>query len=860
MEDEWTAFTEDNFEEFANPAVPFDDPWGTTPAIKVPKSFTRRWCPCCCFCYTRGGDYTSYYKVGRMLQAQGRFDEAVTMLKRAININSSFKEGFVLLGTVLAKSERPAEAKMAFEDAIEIDNHYLMAHYSLGMLQYKLKEYKKCIEHFDRCLDIDPSHNDSRRALTAALADLGRPRTAIAHFESAIAKSAHATTMKRVTLKFCNREVENDFLSLRARRSGRGTRVVLLMAMAQQLMLVYPEDLEAGQSALEHSLLVLQGGHGRHQNEPVGGSAQGQDGSKAQLVDFAPAYNWIGTQRAFRDCFLTYQEIAGPHADPAAQIFAAAYLAARGPLGPDCHTHVDEDQPNRCILTGISTDGWSRRPGGEKPSDRTCHLATGQGGLQGNMTWLQSYIYAITSDEHGHDAIFNASSSVQAWEGSNLNGDGSPHSGQTDLEPGPQLDRVEKMEDRLLEHLQRIDHDQTFLILGLCAMALTVACLFCTFHSSFYRWKSLLMTVFITVFLSLQCLDVTFLLIESDLNLVRNAENQDLFQLTLSTELIQTLMTTHIHFALLLAFPQICGICWLTMLGVCVLISMIFATMYYLFQSARLFFPPGYLACVLFFVCVTSFWVEKYERQWFRSDRLLFIQKECVAQYQRDWRKAETRRHHSELEVNAARSALKTRNQMTAFIFHEIRNPLNAMLGAIQMISMTVTSVKVRKWAQIASNSMGMVSNVLNDVLFLSKIEEGKVILHKQPFSVAAMIEEVTFMFTEMAKQKNIEMRCEIHNAAHQTVIGDENRLKEALVNFTTNAIKFTPSGTVTLSVDEVADHGSRIEFDITVTDTGRGLSEANKAKLFIAFQTLRDDAGVSGGPKGTGLVQHLLC
>ena len=101
---------------------------------------------------------------------------------------------------------------------------------------------------------------------------------------------------------------------------------------------------------------------------------------------------------------------------------------------------------------------------------------------------------------------------------------------------------------------------------------------------------------------------------------------------------------------------------------------------------------------------------------------------ECVAQYQSDWRKAEALRYKSEIDVTQARSALQTRNQMTAFIFHEIRNPLNAMLGAIQMIATSVQTVKERKWAQIAINTMGMVSNVLNDVLFLSKIEAGKVI------------------------------------------------------------------------------------------------------------------------------------
>jgi CheY-like chemotaxis protein len=198
---------------------------------------------------------------------------------------------------------------------------------------------------------------------------------------------------------------------------------------------------------------------------------------------------------------------------------------------------------------------------------------------------------------------------------------------------------------------------------------------------------------------------------------------------------------------------------------------------------------------------------------------------------------------------------------MTAFIFHEIRNPLNAMLGAIQMIATTVQTARERKWAQIAINTMGMVSNVLNDVLFLSKIEAGKVILHKSPFSVAEMLEETAFMFSEQAKQKGISLMCHCANETHQLVIGDEGRLKEALANFCSNAIKFTDGNsgegaTVTLMADQVCDHANEIELNIHVTDTGRGLSSEEKAKLFVPFQTLRDEREEqqSNHTKGTGL------
>ena len=117
-------------------------------------------------------------------------------------------------------------------------------------------------------------------------------------------------------------------------------------------------------------------------------------------------------------------------------------------------------------------------------------------------------------------------------------------------------------------------------------------------------------------------------------------------------------------------------------------------------------------------------------------------------------------------------------------------------------------------------------------------------------------------MFSEQAKQKGIELTCACANAAHQAVDGDEGRLKEAIANFVSNALKFTEAGRVTLIVevlDEAAGGGGQpghLELNIHVDDTGRGLSEEEQKKLFVPFETLRDDErGASPGPvKGTGL------
>jgi len=93
-------------------------------------------------------------------------------------MNGELKEACVLLGQVLVDQGRDADAEECYRDAVALDEGYLLAHFSLGMLQNRLGKVDESIAHFDTCLALDPSHNDARRALTAGLARLGRPRDA----------------------------------------------------------------------------------------------------------------------------------------------------------------------------------------------------------------------------------------------------------------------------------------------------------------------------------------------------------------------------------------------------------------------------------------------------------------------------------------------------------------------------------------------------------------------------------------------------------------------------------------------------------------------------------------------------------
>ena len=123
--------------------------------------------------------------------------------------------------------------------------------------------------------------------------------------------------------------------------------------------------------------------------------------------------------------------------------------------------------------------------------------------------------------------------------------------------------------------------------------------------------------------------------------------------------------------------------------------------------------------------------------------------------------------------------------------------------------------------------------------------------MHKHAFSVAKTLEETVFMFSEQAKQKGIELTCACANAAHQAVDGDEGRLKEAIANFVSNALKFTEEGSVSV-VATLAEDGP---LTIRVQDTGPGIAEVSQAAIFDKFEQAENSTTRHFGGTGLGLV-----
>ena len=378
--------------------------------------------------------------------------------------------------------------------------------------------------------------------------------------------------------------------------------------------------------------------------------------------------------------------------------------------------------------------------------------------------------------------------------------------------------------------------------------------LLATLHRRFWACKSFSIAASIILVMGIQLLNLVLLLTDS-VTSWSDAGNTNTIEM--DKELVQAIIMGHLQFALLFACPQLFGLRWITMLCIIVVFLSAFVPMWILLPSSHIFFPPAYLTIVLLLVVVVSRTVEKQERLWFRATQLRQREQEAMVQYEAFWRAADADRHASDLRVAKARTALQIRNQTTAFLFHEIRNPLHALHGAVErMGQQDVSHEKRAKYSRIARSAMGMVRNVLDDVLLLSKIEEGRIKFSKISFGLVPWLEELELMFSEQATMKGLTLESKTRGLNPQIhVIADRNRLAEVVANLLGNAVKFTSKGGIELKIEQQALTATSVTIEVSVTDTGLGLSEEQIGSLFEPYKSLSDSsAAAHGGAKGTGL------
>lgn len=204
----------------------------------------------------------------------------------------------------------------------------------------------------------------------------------------------------------------------------------------------------------------------------------------------------------------------------------------------------------------------------------------------------------------------------------------------------------------------------------------------------------------------------------------------------------------------------------------------------------------------------------------------------------------------AELEKSEARNRAKS--EFLSKMSHEIRTPMNAIVGLSELISMDqhVPEIVQDKLNKIRSSSRYLLS-LINDILDMSKIENGKLEIGTEPFALDEILEELQTIVSVQAEQKGLRLVCESH-ITHTALMGDPVRLRQVLMNLLSNAIKFTrEGGTIQLKARETDGDEQGAVYLFSVRDTGIGISPEEQGRIFKPFE---QGGEVSMRSQGTGL------
>ena len=202
----------------------------------------------------------------------------------------------------------------------------------------------------------------------------------------------------------------------------------------------------------------------------------------------------------------------------------------------------------------------------------------------------------------------------------------------------------------------------------------------------------------------------------------------------------------------------------------------------------------------------------------------------------------------------AAEEANKAKTAFLSSMSHEIRTPMNAIIGldSLALRDRTLTDT-TREYLEKISGSAKHLLGLINDILDMSRIESGRLVLRKEEFSFSGMLEEINTMVMSQCRDKGLSFECHINGHVDDYYIGDDMKLKQVLINILSNAIKFTDApGSVTLTVERTNVYKDQSTLRFSVRDTGIGMDRAFLPRIFDSFT--QEDSGRNNKYGSTGL------
>ncbi|MEW6993261.1 two-component sensor histidine kinase BarA [Colwelliaceae bacterium MEBiC 14330] len=202
-----------------------------------------------------------------------------------------------------------------------------------------------------------------------------------------------------------------------------------------------------------------------------------------------------------------------------------------------------------------------------------------------------------------------------------------------------------------------------------------------------------------------------------------------------------------------------------------------------------------------------------------------------------------------------AQEANRVKSEFLANMSHELRTPLNGVIGFTRQVLKTPLTDNQRDYLQTIDRSANNLLSIINDILDFSKLDAGKMVIENIPFSLRESLEETLTLLAPSAHKKNIELSINIPHDLPDSLIGDTMRIKQIITNLTSNAIKFTPQGSVAIDISSQEVNEKNIQFKVTVTDTGIGMTSEQQKTIFDAFTQADQSITRLYGGTGLGLV-----
>jgi PAS domain S-box-containing protein len=215
---------------------------------------------------------------------------------------------------------------------------------------------------------------------------------------------------------------------------------------------------------------------------------------------------------------------------------------------------------------------------------------------------------------------------------------------------------------------------------------------------------------------------------------------------------------------------------------------------------------------------------------------------------------AEEAKIKAEKATQIAEDAVKAKQLFLSNMSHEIRTPMNAIIGFTKVVLKTEITAKQREYLKAIKLSGDALIVLINDILDLAKVDAGKMIFEQIPFKMALSISAMLHIFEPKIQEKNLQLIKQYDDRIPEVLLGDPVRLHQIILNLVSNAVKFTSTGQIKVSIRLLTEDEMNVSIEFAVTDTGIGINEEKIVKIFENFQQASSETSRLYGGTGLGL------